>query len=273
MLASRFGRAVSLALVSLAGVGAASAADYSPPPPVIVQPPPPQECCDNWYLRGDVGIGMNGNYDLEYQPSPANVGNGFAFEHADFSDAYILGLGVGYNVNNWLRVDATGEYRSKARVYALGIYDQVTGQGDEYQGYLKSWIFLANAYIDLGTWDCFTPFIGAGIGGAYNTLSDFTDTGFGTTGRGYGRNSSDWSLAWALHAGVSYNVNQNLKIELSYRYLNYGSVTDTVDCIGGCNADSYKFSDLHSNDIRIGLRWTCCEVPLAPPPPPLRSRG
>ncbi len=267
MLASRLGFMASLALVSLAGISAASAADYSPPPPVIVQPPP-QECCDSWYLRGDVGVGMNGTFDLEYLPNAANVGNGFAFEHADYSDSFIVGAGIGYNINNWLRVDATGEYRSKARVYALGIFDQNTGQGDEYQGYLKSWILLANAYVDLGTWECFTPFVGFGVGGAYNTLADFTDTGFGVTGRGFGRNTSDWSLAWALHAGVAYNVSKNLKIELSYRYLNYGSITDTVDCVGGCNPDSYKFSNLHSNDIRVGLRWTCCEEGTAAPPAP-----
>jgi opacity protein-like surface antigen len=272
MLGSRLRIAAWLALVTLTSVTAAAAADYSPPPPpVIIQSP--QECCSNWYLRGDVGIGMNAAYDLQYLPNAANVGNGFAFEHSDFSDAFIIGFGGGYYFNNWLRVDATGEYRSKARVYASGVYDQITGQGDAYQGYLNSWVFLANAYVDLGTWNCFTPFVGFGVGGAYNTLADFVDTGVGQTGRGYGRNSSEWNLAWAVHAGVAYNVSKNLKIELSYRYLNYGSITDTVDCVGGCNADSYKFDNLHSSDIRLGLRFTCCELPgesrevYAPPPP------
>jgi opacity protein-like surface antigen len=108
--------------------------------------------------------------------------------------------------------------------------------------------------------------------------------GIGTTGAGFGRNSGDWNLAWALHAGVAYNVSKNLKVELAYRYLNLGSITDTVDCIGGCVADSYKFSDLHSHDIMLGLRWTCCETPpppryvytpppYTPPPPPLHSKG
>ena len=94
--------------------------------------------------------------------------------------------------------------------------------------------------------------------------------GIGTTGAGFGRNSADWNLAWALHAGIAYTVSPNLKVELAYRYLNLGSVTDTVDCIGGCAPDSYKFSNLHSQDIMLGLRWACCEVA---PPPPLHSKG
>jgi hypothetical protein len=60
--------------------------------------------------------------------------------------------------------------------------------------------------------------------------------------------------------------------DLIYRYINYGSITDTVDCAGGWNSDSFNFDKLYSNDIMLGLRWTCCELP---PPPllPLRSRG
>ena len=35
----------------------------------------------------------------------------------------------------------------------------------------KEWLFLANAYLDLGTWWCITPFIGAGVGFTNLTLS------------------------------------------------------------------------------------------------------
>ncbi len=291
-----------LATIAVLFAGAAHAADYIPPAPPqpYVPPPPPQPCCDSWYLRGYVGIGLNNNSDVEYLPAPANVGNGFNFEHNDIADTPFIGLGIGYEVNNWLRIDATAEYRSKTEVTAFGSYTFDGGVfGDSYHGYLKSWVFLANAYVDLGTWNCFTPFIGAGIGGAYNTMSDLTDIGIFTSGRGIGRDSSDWHMAWALYAGVAYNISQSLKIELTYRYLNYGSVTDTIDCLGnGCGggADSYKFGNFSSNDFMLGLRWTCCDygppapsqyvytpppayVPpptYAPPPsytPPLQSRG
>ena len=120
------------------------------------------------------------------------------------------------------------------------------------------------------------------IGGSYNSLVDFTDVN-PNGGFGFGRNPSEWHTAWALYAGVGYNISKTLKVDLTYRYLNYGSVTDTVDCIGGCNPDSYKFGKLSSQDFMIGLRWTCCEVapapryvyapPPPPPPPPLQSKG
>ncbi len=136
---------------------------------------------------------------------------------------------------------------------------------DIYEGYLKTWVLLANAFVDLGTWNCFTPFVGFGIGGAHVQLADFSDVNPSTGGFGFGRNSSKWNLAWALHAGVAYEVSKNLKIDLSYRYLNYGSVTDTVDCNGGCNRG---FLQVRQSSIRT----TSCSACAGPAATPRRRR-
>src|SRR4029077_7031203 len=123
--------------------------------------------------------------------------------------------------------DVTGEYRTKAAVNAFGVTLGPTTFGDAYTGSVRSVVVLANGYIDLGTWNCLTPFIGAGVGVAFNQLSDFVDTGFAASGgSGIGTNPTETHLAWALHAGVSYAVTQNFSVELAYRYLNYGSITD-----------------------------------------------
>jgi opacity protein-like surface antigen len=261
-------------IATLAG-SAAQAADYSPPP-VMIQPPP-QECCDNWYLRGFVGYGVTNTYKLDYQ-TETNA----SLQFNSNADIGFVGGAFGYDWNNWLRFDFSAEYRAKSRVYALVTYPP--SGVDEYQGYLKSWVFLANAFVDLGTWNCFTPFVGAGIGGAYNSLVEFVDVN-PNGGYGFGRNPSEWHTAYALYAGLGYNVSKSLKIDLTYRYLNYGSITDTVDCNVTCTHDTFKFGNLISQDIMLGLRWTCCETTPQPPqpryvytpqyapPPPLHSRG
>ena len=275
MVGARFLFAALAVLVT----SAAQAADYhqpAPAPPPYV--PPPQECCatmDSWYLRGFVGVGIPANYSLEY-----TTVTGATLQHHDTADSYFVGGAIGYEVNNWLRLDASLEYRARQRVYAFVTYPP--NGLDEYQGYLKSWIFLANAFVDLGTWDCWTPFVGVGLGGAHNTLADFTDVN-PNGGYGFGRNPSEWHFAYALYAGVGYNVSKNFKIDFTYRYLNYGSITDTVDCVVTCTHDSFKYKNLSSHDLMIGLRWTCCDTTPAPryvyqppsyiPPPPLQSRG
>jgi opacity protein-like surface antigen len=303
MVGARF-RILSLAALCLLAANAAQAADYTPPPqqPIYTPPPALQECCSNWYLRGFVGTGINGNYNLDV--SPPIDDNGYLASNS-ISDSMFIGSGIGYYFNNWLRFDATAEYRAKTNITAL-ITEQPTSPGpvavDQYQGNLSSWVFLANTYVDLGTWNCFTPFVGAGIGGAYNTISNFTDVtpdadAYGGAGSGssfgLGRGTSSWNLAWALYAGMSYKVSKNFSIDFTYRYLNFGTAKETVDCNCGSSSD-YKFKDLYSNDFMIGLRWSCCELQApapppqyvyqppppvytppsyTPPPPPLRSRG
>jgi opacity protein-like surface antigen len=254
---------------------AACAADLGPPPAYQYQPPAAVVEQGAWYLRGDIGVGITNAFDLDYLPSPADVNNGFKFDQHSMADTVFVNAGVGYELNNWLRFDVTAEYRDKTQVNARGVYSLITYDGDAYQGYLQSLVFLGNAYVDLGTWWCLTPFVGAGAGGAYNTMADLVDMGIGTTGAGFGRNSSSWSPAWALYAGLDYNVTQNFKVELAYRYLNYGSVTDTVDCISGCSADSFKFDHLSSQDLMLGVRWLLApeSTPVLMPAPPLSTRG
>ena len=77
-------------------------------------------------------------------------------------------------------------------------------------------------------------------------------------------------------AGLSFDVTQNLKLDLGYRYLDYGKFTSgTSHCLTlgpppgfSCGNGSYVVyskNDLASNDFRIGLRWMIGE---ATPPPP-----
>jgi opacity protein-like surface antigen len=248
----------------------AQAADFAPPVPPPVQP----GFAGGWYLRGQVGVGMNGAVGFETQPIPANA----AFATKSIGDSPFVGAGVGYEWNKWLRVDVTGEYRAKTQVSVLGHYTQPPAPTvfvDTFQGNVSSWVFLANAYVDLGTWDCFTPFVGAGIGTAVNTVSDFSDVSPTVPGGpgssfGVGRGASTWNLAWALYAGLTYNVSPSLKLDLTYRYLSLGKAKDVIDCNGGCGGTSVTIKDLYSNDFMLGFRWECCEVV---PPPPLQSRG
>jgi opacity protein-like surface antigen len=189
----------------------------------------------------------------------------------DIQDAAIFGFGVGYEWNSWVRFDVTGEYRTKAMFKATGRYtDFCSGAAgainpvcfDVNTGNVSSAVFLANAYIDLGTWWCITPFIGAGVGGARNMISGVQDNGIianGSQGFGYTLNdSAQWNLAWDVQAGLTYNVNDNLKIDLSWRYLNLGSPqTAVVQCQNtpSCPGAFYTLRDMTSQDFRIGLRW------------------
>jgi len=70
-------------------------------------------------------------------------------------------------------------------------------------------------------------------------------------------------------------VTSNFTVELAYRYLDMGTAVHGFGrSFDGTNAgaSSFQFRDLVSQDVRLGVRWTCCDVP-APPPPPIIRKG
>ncbi len=97
-------------LVALGTVDLAQAADLLPPLPPI---DPYVPSFSGWYLRGDVGVGINQISDARSTFDPFNSAGGAAPVVTRVStalgDPAIAGVGVGYQVNNWLRFDGTGE--------------------------------------------------------------------------------------------------------------------------------------------------------------------
>ena len=87
----------------------------------------------------------------------------------NFDAAGTYQIGVGYQFNNWFRADITGQYRGSANFQGTDLtsfpWGGATANGiDNYSASKSELLFLANAYADLGTWWCVTPFVGAGVG-------------------------------------------------------------------------------------------------------------
>jgi opacity protein-like surface antigen len=236
-----------------------------------------------WYLRGDVGVSIGQTFnDFEHHQTNAAFvwPASWRLDQKSMGDSAIAGIGLGYAWNNWLRFDATAEHRTNVNVKVTGSYTEFCPSGrcfDVYDLQHGSNVFLANVYIDLGTWWSVTPFIGGGIGVASNTFKSATDVGYipiGAPGFGYGSsNHTDWDMAWAAHAGLAYSVTQNFKVEFSYRFLSMGSPkTGIIDCAssgcatGGGPTAYYTLKNLSSNDFRIGLRYMIAPEQSAPPP-------
>jgi opacity protein-like surface antigen len=270
---------------SLVAAGAASllssvafAADMAIMPPPAYAPPPVVEDFGGWYLRGDIGFSNQKVKDLRYGRDSAYDQVTSLNQQSSFDSAGIFGLGAGYRVNNWFRADVIGQYRGNSNFKAV---DNFTGNafglayyGTDHYGASKSeWLVMANAYVDLGTWWCITPFIGAGVGGARVTIANFTDTGinslpFGTVSYASAPTSSKWNVAWAAHAGLAYSVNPNLVLELAYSYVNLGAgQTGALTTYDGLTTNNvFKFKDITSHDLKLGMRWNLNSPPAYAPP-------
>jgi opacity protein-like surface antigen len=249
-------------------------------------PPPPADF-GGWYLRGDIGFSNQRVKNVVWN-QPGAYDNVAVNQTSSFGTGGIYDVGIGYQFNNWFRADLTAQYRGKSNFTGL---DVVTGTGpfagffetDNYSATKSELVFLANAYVDLGTWWCITPFIGAGVGAARVSIANFTDTGdnifLGLTGPGHAFTSagdaSQWNFAWAAHAGLAYRVSPSFTVELAYSYVDLGSgvtgPTNSFDHTTIVNGANFSFRDITSHDLTLGVRWDLDTPP--PPPPPLIRKG
>ena len=112
----------------------------------------------------------------------------------------------------------------------------------------NSTTLLANVYYDFHNSTAFTPYVGAGIGLAFNYL--------GVDMHHYGVNDAAWSgssddrstnFAWQVGAGVAYSFNENMAIDAGYRYLDLG-YTETKT-----NGTSVGIRP-YNHEVMVGLR-------------------
>jgi len=252
----------------------AYAADLAISPPPIYGPPPIEDF-GGWYLRGDIGFSNQSIRSIR-NTNDALYANLLTFnETTAFDTGGTFQLGAGYQFNNWFRADITGQYRGGSNFHGLDLTSfpnsgRVGFGSDVYNASKSEWLFLANAYVDLGTWWGVTPFVGAGIGTSRVTIANFIDLGVTNAGNGAvpslvsGPTASKWNLAWAVHTGLAYRVTPNVTLELAYSFLNLGDGATGIDSAfdGSAGGHFFRFNDITSHDLKLGMRWELYSPPV-----------
>ncbi|WP_237154486.1 outer membrane protein [Oryzibacter oryziterrae] len=253
-----------------AGTFAVHAADMPYDPPVIEAPEPmPLTSTGGWYLRGDIGY----KYYNAPKASISNpqFGNDTFVGHTAMWDeglrgAFDVGIGAGYQFNDYLRADVTLDYETPAKfdgnLYCPGGCPDGAPNGSNNLGYsiesakITSWSALANVYADLAHMNGFTPYIGAGAGISYLETSGIqSDSNPGVKYPGAGKTN----FAWALMAGVSYALTDQLSLDLGYRYLNLGDAQSGVIEDGvtdNPHSARLKYDNIDAHEVRLGVRYT-----------------
>jgi len=269
-------------LVAAGAASLLSSAAFAADMPIMAPAyaPPPVEDFGGWYLRGDIGF-SNQNTKNVVDTNSAAYNNVAVSQSGNFTSAGIYGIGVGYQFNNWFRADITGQYRGNSDFTGL---DVVTGTGpfagfvgtDAYHATKSEYLVLANAYADLGTWWCLTPFVGFGVGAARVSVGNFSDTGDFINGGAqihsfnYAGTGSQWNFAWAAHAGLAYRINPGITLELAYSYVDLGSgitgPTYSFDQVTNTTHAAFAFRNITSNDVKLGVRWNLDNPPVYQPP-------
>ena len=162
----------------------------------------------------------------------------------------MFGVGIGYALNEYLRADLTVDYHFGVDIEGdtpstvLCAPNPVCSSEDVSLSY---WTFMANVYADLGTWYSITPYVGAGAGMAYLSLSDWRSTTPATAVA----DSDDWRFAWSLMAGATIDISESGKIDFGYRYLDIGEADTGYD---GATTNYVNIDGLAVHEVRLGYR-------------------
>lgn len=230
---------------------AAMAADlpraFLPSAPLITKS---KASAEGWYLRGDIGYVHNKRPEADFAAGALTGG----FVREGFDNAPGFGIGLGYRFNANFRADLTADYFS-ARFKGVAPTPTFGTVSIMDRGELQSTTVLLNGYLDFGTAAGFTPYVGAGIGFAYNDFSGYERTTYNTaTGVETWQpliGGDDYSFAWALMAGVNYRISSNAAVDLGYRYVSRGDLR-TRNFAAGAGAD---VESIGAHEVRLGVRY------------------
>lgn len=267
-----------------------NAADLIDPPYVEVIPEVIHiESTSGWYLRGDVGFAHMSVAHVDRQISYIDTGTGDLvynsdkFSSANLDEAWILSGGIGYQINANLRFDGTikhvfdadfsGDSSTSGSGYQCSIFDGITDADNSTCSSVDTATFsatiaMANAYADLGTFAGITPYVGVGVGGAHTHWSDLNNdtqcddstdcvngsVNYNTDFDGVHGRKNGWRFAYAAHAGLSYDLTTNLKIDAGYSFTHI-SGGDMFGYAGGSGVQGHH-GDIKLHEVRAGLRYS-----------------
>jgi opacity protein-like surface antigen len=180
------------------------------------------------YVRGDVGLAITDDMDTKFFPGAGSVS-------LDLDPGMRFSVAGGALFGGFFGLEAeTG--------FIFNDIDNIRGFTDV-DGWVSQVPFLVNAFFQYKNKTGFTPFGGAGVGGAWVGL--FLDDATSPTVRLDGEDA-DFVFAWQAFAGVKFELNDNLSVGLIYKYLwtddGHWDVEDTGQDIHFDGTHTHSFS-------------------------------
>ncbi|MGI9410869.1 MAG: outer membrane protein [Hyphomicrobiaceae bacterium] len=205
------------------------------------------------YVRADVG------YSRAVVPNVRwPVFNGaFVGEHVadvEIDDSWLGDIGVGCGAGS----------RGMRAELALGLRGAQDLDGtplavganpiDPLHTTVSSYTMMFNVYRDLGYWGKTVPYVGLGIGVAFNELDDVSFSRIPPVNNTI-RGDDELSFAWSLMAGFAHQISSRAVVDFGYRYIDLGSVRSGRIDTALNQQSAVRVDDLAAHEFKIGLRY------------------
>lgn len=122
---------------------------------------------------------------------------------------------------------------------------------------IKTHTMMFNAYKDLGRHGGFVPYIGFGVGFAWHNIPEVTSNSVGAQVCGgcaiIGEDKV--SFAWALMAGVGYQVSDRAILDVGYRYMDMGRARSGHGDTARFWNPRLEIDDIRAHELKVGMRY------------------
>ena len=224
----------TVGLAALVIASPAWSADMLPPPPA-----PSVEVADHsssscLYMRADVGGAFHERPEVTKAAIGAGggLGGGTNAIGETIEDTALFEVGVGCQLLENFRVEAVVGTRLKQ-----SLADSFNSLDAE----LWTSTAFFNVTYDITNYAGWTPYIGGGIGVAYHRIEDVVAPVDSSSG-------DEFDFAWNIHAGISYDLTPQTKIDFGYRLADLGRAKS-----GG--PIPMFVDDLMTHEFKIGIRY------------------
>ena len=188
---------------------------------------------DGPYISGHIGASWLSDADFD-----GNVPGIRLRSEVDFDTGIHLGAAVGYDFGDF-RVEGEFGYQSHEfeEMEDVELNGMPLGDRDA-DGDIDAFIFLVNGFYDIDTKTRLTPYLGGGIGFSVLDIDDLFVAGII---RG---NDDDVVFAYQLAGGMTYEINEHVLADLSYRFV----ATSEPDFAG--------LEDYMSHNLVVAIRFS-----------------
>lgn len=199
------------------------------------------------------GIYMAPKFLMSIQDSgPFSRSGSFSGSGVDDYSQFTLGgaLALGYDLWPQQMLPLRLEVEFALRANSEKKWDDKGARLNSVKGVWNNSTLFANVFWDFHNDTNFTPYIGGGLGLAFN----YTGYDFETkNGEHYSLDDRFTNFAWNAGAGLSYSFNEMLSVDASYRFvgLGYNELSSTY------NGVKYEIgNEPYNNEFMLGLRFS-----------------
>ncbi|MGE3918100.1 MAG: outer membrane protein, partial [Hyphomicrobiaceae bacterium] len=183
--------------------------------PASAMPSIAQPC----YMRGDIGYGWQRSPTADY------AGNGggarTSLDHTSMDGGEVIEIGAGCGSGSrGLRGDITIGFRPGREMKGNAQIASLTPNEQPMMARIDTYTAMVNGYYDFGSYRGLVPYVGAGLGLAFNDMEYVRLGQAGSIDPQSG--ATKVSYAWSLMAGVAYQLTSRAILDVGYRYIDTG---------------------------------------------------